>query len=82
MKREWSYDKVSVTVSKLSVYFPLKIRCFQLHDVVLCLSNVNVNAPLTQFYGFCKVTFADKACTVIVIYAFDISRTCTNDGFK
>ena len=26
--REWSSDKVSVTVSELSVYFPYIIRCY------------------------------------------------------
>ena len=42
-----------------------------------CLTNVKLNAPLTEFYGFFKVTFAGKACPVI--YRFDKSRTCTND---
>ena len=44
---------------------------------MLCFTNVNVNAPLTHFYGFCNVTVAEKAFPFI--YSFDISRTCTND---
>ena len=65
LMRAWPSDKVSVTVSKLSVYFKHTVRCIHLHDAVLCLTKVNTNAPLTQFYGFFKVTFADKACHVI-----------------
>ena len=60
----------------LSLYFP-HICCFHLHYAVLCLTNVNVKRPQTQYYGFCKVTFADKACPII--YRIDKSRTCTND---
>ena len=53
------------------------IDCFHLHHAVLCLTNVNVNVPLTQFYVFFKVTFAGKACHVI--YRLDKSRICTNE---
>ena len=56
---------------------PHIIRYFHLHYAILCLTNVNVNAPLTNFYGFCKVTIVEKAC--LVIYRFDLSRTCTNN---
>ena len=52
LTKEWSNDKISVTMSKLSVYFPHTIRCFHLHHSVLCSNNVNKNAPLTYFYGF------------------------------
>ena len=42
------------------------------------LTDVNVNTPLTQFYGFCsKVIVAKKAC--LIICRFDIFRTCTDD---
>ena len=51
--------------------------CLHLHHVVLHLTNFNINAPLTQFYGFCKVSVAEKAFSVI--YMFDLSRVCTND---
>ena len=34
--REWSSDKVSVTVSKYGVYFSHVIRCFYLHHTVFC----------------------------------------------
>ena len=44
---------------------------------MLCVTNVNVNAPLTHIYDFCEVIFADKARPVINI--FDKSRACTND---
>ena len=44
---------------------------------MLYLTNVYVNTPLTQFYGFCKVIIAKKAC--LVICRFDIFRTCTDD---
>ena len=44
---------------------------------MLCLTNVNVNATLAHFYGFCKVTVAEKAYPVI--YRFDISGKCSND---
>ena len=75
--REWSSDKFSATVSTLSVYFPHITRSFHLHSTVLCLTNVNLNDPLTRFYGFCKVTVAEKACTVIT--RFDISHSCTKN---
>ena len=75
--REWPSDKVSVTVSKLSIYFPHIIRCFHLHYAMLCLTNVNVDAPLTQVCGFCNVTYVGKSFPVL--YRFDKSRTCTND---
>ena len=67
----------SASVSTLSVYFPHITRSFYLHCAVLCLSNVNVNDPQTRFNGFCKVTVAEKASTVIA--RFDISRACTKD---
>ena len=63
--------------SHVSAYFPHIILCFHLHYGVLCLTNVNVNAPLTQLYGFCKVTSEAKSCHVI--YRFVKSHTCTND---
>ena len=44
---------------------------------MLCLTNVNVNAPLSQFNGFCKPIVAEKACPVI--YRFDISHTYTDN---
>ena len=44
---------------------------------MLCLSNVSVNVPLTQFYGFCKVTFEGK--TFHVFYWLDKFHTLTND---
>ena len=75
MMIEWSSDKVSVTISKLSVYFSHIICCFHLHCAELCLTNANVNAPLTHFFGFYKVTVAVKARPVIS--RFDISRTYT-----
>ena len=57
--------KVSVTVSKLGVGFQHKIRCFHLHHGQLCLTYVNVNAPLIHFCGFCEVTLAEEARPVI-----------------
>ena len=77
LTRECSNDKVSVTVSKLIVYCPHIIRGFHSHHVVLYLINVNVNTPLTQFYGFCKVIVAKKAWPVI--FTFDIFCPCTDD---
>ena len=53
------------------------IHCFHLHCAVLCVPNVSVNATFVYFYGFCKVTVSEKACSVI--HRFDIARTCTND---
>ena len=53
------------------------IRCLNLYHAVPCLTNVNINASLTHFFGFCKVTVSEKACPVIP--RFDISHTCTND---
>ena len=44
---------------------------------MLYLTNINVNTPLTQFYGFCKVIVAERACPDI--YRFDISWTCRDD---
>ena len=41
------------------------IRCFHLHHVVLLLINVTVNILLNQFFGFCRVIVAEKACSVI-----------------
>ena len=70
-------DTVSITVSKLSIDIPLIIRRFHLHHAVLCLTNVNINDPLTHFYGFCKVIITVKAWPVIS--GFDLSRTCAND---
>ena len=67
--------KISVTVSKLSVYFPHIIHYFYLHYAVLCLTNVNV--PLTHSYGFCNVTVVEKAFPVI--FRLNVPRTCTND---
>ena len=54
LMKELSSDKVSVTVSKLSVYFThtCTMRCFHLHYAVPYLTNVNLNVPLTNFYGF------------------------------
>ena len=50
---ELSTDKVTVTVcSKLSIVFSHIIRCLNLYHVVLCLTYVYINAPLTHFYGF------------------------------
>ena len=44
---------------------------------VLYLTNVNVNTPLTQFNGFCKVVVATKACPDICrIYLF---FTCSGE---
>ena len=54
LTREWSNDRVKVTVSKLRVYCPHIIRCFYSQHAVLNLTNVNVNTPLTQFYGSVK----------------------------
>ena len=77
LTREWSNDKVKVTVSKLRVYCPHIIRCFHSHHTVLYLTNVNVNTPLTQFYGFCEVTVEKKACPDICrVYLF---RTRTDE---
>ena len=42
-------DKVSVTIGKKSVFFLHKICRFYLHYNVLCLTNVNINVPPTQF---------------------------------
>ena len=53
---ELSSGKVWVPVSKLFFYFLHIIRYFHLHYTVLCLTNVNVNAQLTNSYGFCYVT--------------------------
>ena len=62
--REWSSDKVSVTVSLPAYNSSI--------GLLYSLNSVNVSVPLTHFYGFCKVTFADK----VWVY---ISSTCTND---
>ena len=69
--------KVSVTVCNLFVNFLHITHCFHLHQHELCLSNININAPVAHFYGFCKVTVAKKTC--LVIFGFDVSRTFTND---
>ena len=44
---------------------------------MLYLTNVNVDTPLTQFYGFCKVTVEKKACTDIC--SVDLFRTYTDE---
>ena len=44
---------------------------------MLYLTNVNVNTPLTQFYGFCKVIVEKKACQGIC--RVDLFRTCTDE---
>ena len=54
----------------------MTISVYSQHGV-LYLTNVNVNTPLTPFYGLCNVIVAEKASTAI--YKFDISHTCTDD---
>ena len=77
LMREWSSDKISITVSKFSVNFPHIICCFYLHYAELGLTNVNLNVPLTHFCVFCKVCILEKTCPVVKM--FDSPRTCTND---
>ena len=43
---------------------------------MLYLTNVNVNTPLTQFYGFCKVIVEKTTCPDIC--RVDLFRTCTD----
>ena len=38
---------------------------FSLHHAVLCLTNANINAPLTHFSGFCKIPVDEGARHVI-----------------
>ena len=64
LTREWSSDKVLITVRKFSVYSPHIIRCFHLFYAFLCFTNVEVNAPLTHLFGFCKVTVAKIQYTI------------------
>ena len=45
---------------------------------MLYLTNVNVNTPLTKFYGFCKVIVAKKACPDLC--RVDLFRTCTDES--
>ena len=66
-----------LAASNQIVHCPHIIRCLCSHHVVLSFTNVNENTPLTQFYGFCKVIVAKKACPVI--FRFDVFRTCTED---
>ena len=77
LTREWSNDKVYVTVGKYRVYCPLIIRCFHSHHIVLYLTNVNVNTPLTHFYCFCSVIVEKKACPDIC--RVNLFRTCTDE---
>ena len=58
------YTNIQPYISRVHFFW-----CF-LHDTrfrfpdyyaVPCLTNVNVNDPLTQFYGFCRITFSGKA---------------------
>ena len=63
-------NKVSITVTNVaSLAFTSCIYgnpfFFNLHYSDLCLTNVNLNATLTQLYGFCMVTFVRKACHII-----------------
>ena len=44
---------------------------------MLYFTNVNVNTPLTQFYGFCKVIVEKKACPDIC--RVDLLHTCTDE---
>ena len=44
---------------------------------MLYFTNVNVNTPLTQFYGFCKVIVEKKACPDIC--RVDLFHTCTDE---
>ena len=62
--RKRSAEKVSVTVSMLSVYFPHAIRCFYLQHAVLCCTKVNISAPLTPCFGFFTATVAVKVNSV------------------
>ena len=65
--------KVSISVCKFIAYIPhITGVFFHLDSVVISLTNLNVNVLLTQFYGFCKVTFAGKAYPVI--FRFDQFR--------
>ena len=42
---------------------------------MLCLTNIDVNTPLTEFYGFCIVLVARKTCPVIFTFYIFHSRT-------
>ena len=60
-------------------------RCFHLYNAVICLTYVNVNIPLTHFYGFCEVTVAERACPVCYVWARYIPymhHRPQKDGFK
>ena len=57
--KQWSSDKVLVTIRKLSVDYQHIISCLSLHYAALCLTNVNINRPLLYFYGFRKVSVSE-----------------------
>ena len=66
---------INIRLQLASLVFTFRIfnPCFHLHYAVLFVTNVNENAPLSHFYGFCNVTISEKTCSVI--YGFDLSRT-------